>query len=295
MYRLVALDVDGTLLDDQHRLAPETRAAVHQAQRHGAAVCLATGKLLASVRQLVSALGLVGPQITCNGAALMDARTGNLVQSWPLESETLAAALAAIQRVAPGQAVAWYTADAIYTDAPVGALDRTLAAYHEPPLRHVARLDHRLPSTLKLLMNGDPVWLETLRDQLVNTLGGQATVMRTTADFVEVVSPAVSKGRALAALATTLGVAREEIVAIGDGENDIALLAASGAGIAMGNAMPALLRHATAITASANELGVAHALTALGLAANGDATHFRWLRGRRVERGASELPPEPVA
>lgn len=295
MYRLVALDVDGTLLDDQHRLAPEDRAAVLQARQRGAASCLATGKLLRSVRQLVSALDLTGAQITCNGAALMDAASGDLVQSWPLAPETLPAALAAIQRVAPGLAVAWYTADEIYTDAPTGALDTVLAAYHEPPLRHVARLDHRFPPALKLLMNGDPVWLQTLRDQLADALGDRATVMRTTADFVEIVSPIVSKGRALAALAAAQSIAREEIVAIGDGENDISLLAASGVGVAMGNAMPALLRHADAVTASANENGVAHALTALGLATSGDSPQFHWLDARDTRRSASEQPPEPVA
>ena len=277
MYRLLALDVDGTLLDNQHRLSPLTREAVRQSQGLGVTVCLATGKLLASVRQLSGALELSGPQIACNGAALMDAATGATIQSWQLEPEIRSAALAVIQRVAPELPVAWYTADAIYTDAPRGALDHVLSAYHEPPLQHVARLDHHLPPALKLLMYGDPTWLETLRDDLAKALGDQATVMRTTADFVEIVSHIVSKGRALEALVATLGVTKAETVAIGDGENDISLLRASGVGVAMGNAMPALLRHAQAITASANEDGVAHALTALGLATNGDSSRFRWL------------------
>ena len=85
MYRLIALDVDGTLLDSQHRLAPEVRDAIHQAQERGALVCLATGKLLASVTDLTETLHLTGPQITCNGAALMDATTGEAIQSWPID------------------------------------------------------------------------------------------------------------------------------------------------------------------------------------------------------------------
>ncbi|MDE3228673.1 MAG: HAD-IIB family hydrolase, partial [Chloroflexota bacterium] len=89
---------------------------------------------------------------------------------------------------------------------------------------------------------------------------------RTTGDFVEVMAPGVSKGVALGELAARLGVTRDEIVAFGDGENDIPLLAAAGLGIAMANAMPALLARADDITLSNAEDGVAHALRRLGLA-----------------------------
>lgn len=276
MYRLIALDVDGTLLDSQHRLAPETRDAILQAQEHGARVCLATGKLLASVRDLIEALQLSGPQITCNGAALMNATTGETLHAWPLEATTRKAAIAAIHESGPGQAIAWYTANAIYTEAVPGALDSILAAYHEPPLHHVAHFDDQLHAALKLLMTGDPIHLAPLRDRLAARLGSIATVMRTTADFVEIVSPEVSKGAALSALARNLNIAQEEIVAIGDGENDIPLFEAAGVGIAMDNAMPELKRRAHAITASAGELGVAHALAALGLVSDGDASRLRW-------------------
>lgn len=277
MYRLIALDVDGTLLDTQHRLAPETREAILQARAHGAHVCLATGKLLASVTDLIASLQLAGPQITCNGAAIMDASTGASLTSWPIPPATRQLAIASLRDAGTDLAIAWYTSDAIFTDAAPGLLDRTLAAYHEPAIRHVGRLDEHLPPALKLLITGDPTRLAIVREQLANNLGAHATVMRTTADFVETVSPDVSKGTALIALARSLGIAREEIVAIGDGENDITLLDAAGLGIAVANAMPALRPYARAITTSASELGVAHALTALGLASVGDATRLRWM------------------
>ncbi|HEX9036329.1 MAG TPA: Cof-type HAD-IIB family hydrolase [Ktedonobacterales bacterium] len=277
MFELVALDVDGTLLDDQHRLHPTTRDAILEAQQRGARICLATGKLLASVRPLLSELGLHGAQIVCNGAALMDGDSGCVVSAWPLEFDLLSAALATICNIAPDQATAWYSTDAIFTDAPVGPLDDILASYHEPSVRHVSALDGALPPALKLLLTGDPDHLRQLRDHLTAALGGQATVMRTTADFVEIVSPEVSKGRALTALAAQLGINRDSIVAIGDGENDLSLFDASGMGIAMGNAMPALLRRADAVTATANELGVVHALTALGMSSRGDGDKLRRL------------------
>jgi Cof subfamily protein (haloacid dehalogenase superfamily) len=277
MYQLIALDVDGTLLNSQHSLPQDVRDAVLQAQERGAHVCLATGKLLNSVRDLIHALRLTSSQITCNGAALMDPATGEALRTWPLDSATRTASIGAVRRSAPDQAIAWYTTDAIYTDAAPGELDHILAAYHEPPLHHVERLDGQLPPALKLLMTGDPANLVLLREELATQLAERATVMRTTADFVEIVAPGVSKGVALSALAHTLTIDPQNIVAIGDGENDQSLLEVAGVGIAMANAMPTLARRADAITASADESGVAHALTALGLASAGDPSRLRWV------------------
>lgn len=266
MYRLVALDVDGTLLDSSHRLTPGVRDAIHSAQRRGVTVCLATGKLLVSVTYLLDELHLDGLQITCNGAALMRVESGLPAESWPLSHAQAALAASAIRELAPDMAIAWYTSDTIYTDAPHGLLDEVLASYQEPPLRHVRRLDGELPAPLKLLVTGDQRHLLTLRDQLSERIGSALTVSRTTADFVEVMAPAVSKGAALHALARRLGIAHGDIAAIGDGENDISLLQAAGMGIAMGNAMPALLQHAAYTTRSNDDDGVAHAFTYLDLA-----------------------------
>jgi Cof subfamily protein (haloacid dehalogenase superfamily) len=266
MYRLVAIDVDGTLLDPSHNLTPRNRAAVLSARHRGVIVCLATGKLLASVQPLIRELGIDGMHITCNGAALMDSASAAPAVAWALSPTQQTAALAAVHEADAGIPVAWYTSDAIFTDAMPGILDTTLAAYHEPAVRHVTTLDNRLPPPLKFLMTGDETRLLALRDTLLKLIGADMTVVRTTSDFVEIMAPGVSKGVALRELARRLSIAPEEIVAIGDGENDISLIEAAGLGIAMGNAMPALRERASQLTLSNSEDGVADALERLGLA-----------------------------
>jgi hydroxymethylpyrimidine pyrophosphatase-like HAD family hydrolase len=202
----------------------------------------------------------VGPQITNNGATIMPAEGGAPLSFWPLEPEALAATLAAIRRADSAIGIAWYTPDDILTDAPPGPLDAVLAAYHEPPLQRVAALGASLPAPAKLLVTGAPERLAALRAAVTPPLAGLTRIITTTPDFLEFFSLRASKGIALEAVTARLCLRREQVLAIGDGENDIALLDAAGTAVAMANAVPALRARASAITASNDADGVALAI-----------------------------------
>jgi 2-C-methyl-D-erythritol 4-phosphate cytidylyltransferase len=257
VYQLIAIDVDGTLLTSSHELRPRVRQAVRAARARGIHIALATGKLLRSVADLVTALDLDGPQITCNGTVIVDARGGTPLAFWPLAPNAWARTLDALRAADPTIAVAWYTPDAIYTDAAPGPLDTVLAAYHEPPLLHVASLDDTLPTPAKLLVTGSPERLAALRAAVAPRLEGVVRVVSTTPDFLEFFHLQASKGVGLRAVIERLGLTREQVLALGDGENDIPLLAAAGRGVAVANAVPALLAHAQGHTASNDADGVA--------------------------------------
>lgn len=257
MYQIIALDVDGTLLTSAHTLSPRVRRAVRAARERGIHIALATGKLLRSTATLVAELRLSGPQITCNGAVTIDAAGGAPLDFIALEPPARWAALQALRAVAPDLGIAWYTPDAIYTDAPHGPLDVVLAAYHEPPLRHAPALDASLPSPAKFLITGSPERLAAVRAAVAPRLGESVQVIGTTPDFLEFMSPRANKGAALATVMRLLGAPREAVLALGDGENDLPLLAAAGRGVAMGNAVPALRARADAVTASNDADGVA--------------------------------------
>lgn len=263
MYQIIALDVDGTLLTSAHTLSPRVRRAVRAARSRGIHIALATGKLLVSVAALVEELGLSGPQITCNGAVTVDAAGGAPVAFVALDAPECWDTLAALRAAAPDLGIAWYTPDAIYTDAPHGPLDAVLAAYHEPPLRHVARLDASLPTPAKFLITGSPERLASVRAAIAPRLGSAVQVIGTTPDFLEMMHPRATKGEALRAVMRLLDVPRQRVLALGDGENDLALIEAAGCGVAMANAIPALRQRAAHVTASNDEDGAALVIEAV--------------------------------
>ena len=263
MYRLIALDVDGTLLRPDHTLSPRVRQALHDAQARGMIVCLATGKIFPSIRALVDDLGLDGPQIVCNGAAIADAPSGAVERAWALSPDEVALARRTLATHAPHLAIAWYTPDAILTDAAHGpaadALDAILRAYHEPiPVRVPSLSTPNVPPPLKLLMTDEPAQLDLLRRELEPALAGTTLrLIRTSLEFLEIMPLHVSKGAALRELLARRAIPREAVVAVGDGENDIPLLAEAGLAVAMANAQPDVRVHADRIAANNAEDGVA--------------------------------------
>jgi 2-C-methyl-D-erythritol 4-phosphate cytidylyltransferase len=257
MYRLIAIDVDGTLLTSSHELRPRVRRAVRAARARRIHIALATGKLLRSVDYLVVALDLDGPQITCNGTVIVDAHGGPPLVSWPLGPGALVRTLAALRAADQALPIAWYTPDAIYTDSPPGPLDEVLAAYHEPPLVHVAALGDGLPTPAKLLVTGSPERLAAVRAAVTPHVQGVVQISTTTPDFLEFFHPQASKGGGLRAVMERLGLEPAQVLALGDGENDISLLEAAGYGVAVANAIPALRARAQRQTASNDDDGVA--------------------------------------
>jgi Cof subfamily protein (haloacid dehalogenase superfamily) len=257
MYRLIALDIDGTLLNSQHGLSARNIAAIRTALSRGITVCLASGKLFSSARSLISELGLTGPQIHCNGAIIFEATTGDELVSWPLASDPLAAIQSSLKRHGPDIPVAWYTANHIFTTTPPGHFHDILAAYHERALVQISAFDSSLPPPLKLLVHSTPERLERLRQETEPELRGIAQVVRTSIDFLEYMSLGVTKGHGLNAVCELLNIRREECLAIGDGENDIPLVDAAGFGVAVANAVPALKEHADVIVASNDDDAVA--------------------------------------
>ena len=256
-YQLLALDVDGTLLDSSHTLRPRVAAAVRAAQSSGLTVALATGKLLASVRPLLQEMDVHGPQIVLNGAATQDSITGEPVRFCPLNEADRRTVLNAVHEAAPDVLVSHFALDGIYMDRK-HPWAKIFDEYGEGPPIYVPNLfTGDLPPAAKILISGPPARLAELRAAVTPLLSDRVSITTTTPDFLEFFDPTAGKGKALVALREQLGLPREAVVAMGDGENDLPLLAEAGLAIAMANGAATTRQAAGRIAPSNDEDGVA--------------------------------------
>ena len=262
-YRLVALDLDGTLLDSASRISPANAAAIAACTAAGVTVTIATGKLFVSVAPMVVALGLVGPQILNNGAVVIDAADGAVLHMTPLPPLATPAVVAAL--LAYGLPAAVYTPHAIHTPTRDPRID-LLLDIHEPEPLVLPDVGQRsavggwpFVKILTVLDTADPA-TPAIEAALQAMFAPTLTVVRTSRTFYEFLAPGVDKGAALQWLAARLGLPLSATLAIGDSYNDLPLLAAAGLGVAMGNAPPAIQAAATALTADNDHDGVALAL-----------------------------------
>lgn len=272
-YRLLALDVDGTLLDSAGVLRPRVRQAVRAAADAGCAVAIATGRRYHAAVEIAAALGLDAPLILHNGAVVQRARSGEVLAESPLALDA-AHAVARLMAASSAQVVAFpppRLGDVVI--AGPADLDGELAALY---LADCGLRVHRRP--LDDLFDGvGPLTLvamdsESRLDGVAAALGARTDCRVTRNTFplwgrqfhvLDVLAPDTSKAAAVATLAERLGVPIAAIVAIGDHFNDMEMLEVAGLGIAMGNAPAAVQAHADRVTGTCDEDGVAQALEAL--------------------------------
>ena len=253
MIRLVASDVDGTLLD-HHGVLPEGRAAAVGALRAaGLPVVLATGKLWTSVRTLVASLDLDGPHVACNGSVVFSA-DGTLLAQHLLDPGPADEVVTRLRHERIPHAV--YLEDGTIVTDEVRSAHDVLPLLGEP-LPVVAGRDGRRVIKVLAIVTADD------EGDLRRTAAGSASVQRTGPRFLEWNAPGVDKSTGLMAVATLLGVDLADVVAIGDAENDVPMLRSAGIGLAVSGASPA------AIAAADHQLDVDLSVALHAIAATG--------------------------
>ncbi|HEX9545938.1 MAG TPA: Cof-type HAD-IIB family hydrolase [Acidimicrobiales bacterium] len=254
--RLLAIDLDGTLLNDHLEMDPRDVAAVKAAATAGVTVVLATGRMFKSSLRYAESLGLTGPIINYQGAVVREIASGEV---WyrceltvPMQQRVLAFAEPRDWHVNA------YVDEVVYTARARPEAD-LYARIAMVPYEVVGPLSKwvRQDSTKMVLVDQDPADVPARMVELTAWMGDVARVTRSLDWFVEVVNPQVSKARALAMVADRLGVARAEVCAIGDNLNDEDMVRWAGFGVAMGNAPDALKRVAKHVTGRISEAGVA--------------------------------------
>jgi Cof subfamily protein (haloacid dehalogenase superfamily) len=278
--RLVALDIDGTLLDGRGRIPAENLAALHEAAGRGLHLVVVTGRSIPFALQAVEPLPDPLTVIAYNGAVAR-VRGGATLAVRQLDREVAVGLLTATR--------SWRASTLVQFDregAGQTMVDRM--SWDHPNRRgYFAKIQHlvRAVDELELALDDDPPVQVAfngpcaLMDEVVRALGGIDTGGRVAVsitayparDFtlVDVNAAGATKGQALADVARHFGVARDDVFAIGDNHNDVDMLQWAGTGVVMGNAEPELLSLGLPVTATNDAAGLARALREFVLGAGG--------------------------
>lgn len=261
--KLIAIDMDGTLLNPQHEISPRVKQAIQAARDKGVAIVLATGRPYVGVKNYLMELDLQQEGqycITNNGALVQHAATGECVAEVALNFddyryfEQLAREL--------GVHFQALTKSLLYT------ANKDISEYtvHESamtgiPLRYRA-VEEMDPTTTfpKVMMIDSPEKLDEAIARLPQEALDRYTIMKSSPYYLEILDKRVDKGAGVKVLAERLGLSRDQVMTIGDQENDIAMLKFAGTGVAMGNAIESVQAIAQYVTKTNMEDGVAHAI-----------------------------------
>ncbi|HET7728018.1 MAG TPA: Cof-type HAD-IIB family hydrolase [Candidatus Limnocylindrales bacterium] len=304
--RLLALDIDGTLVGPDLVLGERTMEAVRAARALGVRISLVTGRMASSAMRFVAQLGLDDPVVAYQGALIRAMPPPDRLERWRAAGD---AALpppvgrALLHTPLPGavarETVHWSRARGL--DPHANHLERFIVRADDPRIEDYsafmgarAELVPDLADALshpvtKVLAVGDAALPIAFLDDARRDFAGRADATISHPRFLEFVAPGVSKGRALRWLARRTGVPMEQTMAIGDQWNDLEMLALAGHGVAMAGA-PIEVRAAATYVAPPVELeGAATMIEALVLAGRGAEMH-----AHRLAAEARRALDEPV-
>jgi Cof subfamily protein (haloacid dehalogenase superfamily) len=232
-YKVIACDLDGTLLDAHHRLASFSIAMVRAVVARGVRFVIATGRHLQEVAAIRAELGVPGDLITCNGARVHDA-ANRLIYRQDVPADLVREL--AHPAIARGAMINVYTEDEWLVDhlepRPHGAVSTGVNARIVDPSQLASH------DVAKLFYIAAPRVLEDIERDVQARFGDRISYAYSLEDCLEITAAGVTKGRALAAWLAAQGLTPADCIAFGDGMNDLQMLQLAGKALVMGNASP---------------------------------------------------------
>jgi len=259
MYKLVAIDLDDTLLNDEGLISEENRAAVRRAEQAGIKVVIESGRSYASTKQYIRDLALPDLTVSLNGAYIQDPADDRLVAGFPVDKGI---AQQILKDIEPFRVhLNFYSGEKVYCQ---GRTEQALmyARMNRIEIDYVDSFEElsREKAPGKLLLNDDPEKLKEIKELLEKKYKDQINIVFSKPYFLEITDKAASKGAALLKVAEMYGIDPSEVIAIGDSENDLSMIRNAGLGIAVANAQEDIKRAADYVTLSNNDGGVAYAI-----------------------------------
>jgi Cof subfamily protein (haloacid dehalogenase superfamily) len=262
--RLVAIDLDGTLLTDCKRISRKAVSALSKLSQRGIQVVIASARPPRSVRHLYQQLQLQTWQINYNGALIWDEPQQKVIFHQPMEPGLVRKMIDRARQRFPQSLVSCEILDRWYTDRHDPNYTTETGRLFKPDV--IAPLDQFCSQPItKLLFLGDAVTMGSIESMLAEDFDKQAAMVRTEPELIQVMDRRVGKAAALKMVAEHYNVQPAQIMAIGDAPNDYGMLQLAGVAIAMENADPIVKSVADWIAPSNNNDGVLAALKKYGL------------------------------
>jgi len=256
--KLIAIDLDDTLLDNKLAVSPRACEAIRKAMSRGVTVTIATGRMYCSALVYAKQLKLDVPLITYNGALIKSCLSGETLLHQPVEREL------ALEVLDLCREHNWYIQTYMNDKLYVKEQDEHAAYYQRfsgTPANAIGdRLYAAEQAPTKMLAMSTAEDIKAAYNIVKTRFDNQLTVAISKPTFLEITHPQANKGRALAFLADKLQIRQEEVMALGDSGNDLDMIKYAGWGVAMGNASAAVKAAARLETLSNDADGVAEAI-----------------------------------
>ncbi|MBS4537790.1 HAD family phosphatase [Clostridium sp. D2Q-11] len=266
-YKLIAIDMDGTLLDNEGKVSEENRKAIKMATDKGIQVVISTGRIFTSAIYFAKFVGVITPIIACNGAYVSEYHRENVLLHHPINKEDVQKIIEVFEK--NNLYYHFYDNEIFYTKD----LDYNSLKYYEwnekqkeenkihieiinNPIEFVHNNDIKIYKFV--VMDKDIEKIMRVRKEL--SLNENIEIVSSWHSSLDIMYKGVSKGKALKELCNIYDIKREEVIAIGDNENDLSMLEFAGTSVAMENGIDLVKEYATFVTDTNDNDGVAKAI-----------------------------------
>ena len=260
--KLIAMDLDGTLNNDEKRITEKTKAALMAAQEKGIRLALASARPspgLFKERDILRLQDHGGILMSYNGGRIVDAATGNTLFETAMDLQQTKAVLRFLETL-PVTPILDDGKQFYVTDAGGYKVDYE-CRNNNMVCSEVGNLaDFLTFAPIKILMSVQPEELPDIQQKIRDFLPKELSVVQTAPFYLEVIPKRINKGQGIRDICDALGLHTDEVISFGDAANDIPMLQTAGVGVAMGNASQAVKEAANFVTLTNNEDGIAFAL-----------------------------------
>ncbi|MCK4258602.1 MAG: HAD family phosphatase [Halanaerobiales bacterium] len=258
-YRLIAIDMDDTLLGDDLKIGSRTKERIQLAREAGVKVVIATGRMFQAIVPYIQELDLKEPAIVYNGALVQRFGDRDSLVHYPIPLKFAKRIASRVENA--GSQLNAYIDDKLYVRARTPEvlyyMERTkVDSIEVGPIANFLQA----PPTKLLVIHRNLQEINQLKEELQEEFGEDLSITGSKSYFIEITASGISKGAALAELTKKMGISSREVIAIGDGLNDLTMVKWAGLGVAVQNAHPDLRKAADYVTSSCDEEGVAQVI-----------------------------------